>query len=113
CQGKGGGDRGARVEADLFTDYSTQPIRKRFGTRSPRSPSREGNAVSFETDLAVQSSAMTLSPLVKFGTSTWTYEGWQGQVYHKPYAKTAVARECPGPQPDKIFKVNERLVGEC
>ena len=39
---------------------------------------------------------MSLSPLISFGTSTWTYEGWQGQVYHKQYAKTAFARECLG-----------------
>lgn len=37
-----------------------------------------------------------LSPLIRFGTSTWTYEGWQGQVYLKQYAKTAFARECLG-----------------
>lgn len=37
-----------------------------------------------------------LSPLVRFGTSTWTYEGWQGQVYLKKYAKTRFARECLG-----------------
>jgi uncharacterized protein YecE (DUF72 family) len=39
---------------------------------------------------------MPLSPLIRFGTSTWTYEGWQGQVYHKKYPKTAFARECLG-----------------
>jgi uncharacterized protein YecE (DUF72 family) len=39
---------------------------------------------------------MSLSPLIRFGTSTWTYEGWQGQVYLKPYAKSAFARECLG-----------------
>lgn len=39
---------------------------------------------------------MPLSPLVRFGTSTWTYEGWQGQVYLKEYAKTRFARECLG-----------------
>lgn len=27
------------------------------------------------------------SPLVRFGASTWTYEGWQGQIYRKKYAK--------------------------
>ncbi|MDK2742558.1 MAG: DUF72 domain-containing protein [Nitrospira sp. BO4] len=37
-----------------------------------------------------------VSPLVRFGTSTWTYEGWQGQVYLKQYAKTTFARECLG-----------------
>ena len=39
---------------------------------------------------------MSLSPLIRFGTSTWTYEGWQGQIYLKPYAKTTFARECLG-----------------
>ena len=39
---------------------------------------------------------MAHSPLVRFGTSTWTYEGWQGQVYKKSYPKTAFARECLG-----------------
>jgi len=39
---------------------------------------------------------MALSSLVRFGTSTWTYEGWQGQVYKKQYAKSTFARECLG-----------------
>lgn len=39
---------------------------------------------------------MPLSPLIRFGTSTWTYEGWQGQVYLKRYAKSLFARECLG-----------------
>lgn len=39
---------------------------------------------------------MACSPLVRFGTSTWTYEGWQGQIYMKSYAKSAFARECLG-----------------
>ncbi|OQW33523.1 MAG: hypothetical protein A4E19_03800 [Nitrospira sp. SG-bin1] len=39
---------------------------------------------------------MPLSPLIRFGTSTWTYEGWQGQVYLKKYGKTTFARECLG-----------------
>ncbi len=32
--------------------------------------------------------------LVRFGTSTWTYEGWQGLVYKKDYPKTRFKREC-------------------
>ena len=32
---------------------------------------------------------VSLSPLIRFGTSTWTYEGWQGQVYKRQYAKSA------------------------
>jgi len=39
---------------------------------------------------------MAVSPLIRFGTSTWTYEGWQGQVYHRQYAKSTFARECLG-----------------
>ncbi len=39
---------------------------------------------------------MSLSPLIRFGTSTWAYEGWQGQIYQRPYAKTTFARECLG-----------------
>ena len=39
---------------------------------------------------------MLLSPLIRFGTSTWTYEGWQGQVYKKQYPKSVFARECLG-----------------
>lgn len=46
--------------------------------------------------LQQNSALMSLSPLIRFGTSTWTYEGWQGQVYLKPYAKSAFARECLG-----------------
>ncbi len=39
---------------------------------------------------------MPLSPLIHFGTSTWTYEGWQGQVYMRQYAKSKFAQECLG-----------------
>ncbi len=38
----------------------------------------------------------SLSPFVRFGTSTWTCEGWQGQVYQRQYTKTAFTRECLG-----------------
>jgi hypothetical protein len=40
--------------------------------------------------------ALSLFPLVRFGTSTWTYEGWQGQVYKREYTKSAFTRECLG-----------------
>jgi uncharacterized protein YecE (DUF72 family) len=40
--------------------------------------------------------SLSLSPLIRFGTSTWTYEGWQGQVYTRQYAKSTFARECLG-----------------
>jgi len=31
-----------------------------------------------------------VSPLVKFGTSTWTYAGWKGKVYLKQIPKDFV-----------------------
>ncbi len=37
-----------------------------------------------------------MSDLVRFGTSTWTYEGCQGQVYRRTYAKTSFARGVSG-----------------
>jgi uncharacterized protein YecE (DUF72 family) len=37
---------------------------------------------------------MPLSPLIRFGTSTWTYEGWQGQVYNKTYPKSRFKHDC-------------------
>jgi uncharacterized protein YecE (DUF72 family) len=39
---------------------------------------------------------MALSDLIRFGTSTWTYEGWQGQVYLRQYAKSKFAQDCLG-----------------
>lgn len=39
---------------------------------------------------------MALSNLIRCGTSTWAYEGWQGQVYKRSYTKTAFTRECLG-----------------
>lgn len=33
-------------------------------------------------------------PLVRFGTSTWTYEGWKGQVYLKDYPKGSFTKCC-------------------
>lgn len=33
-------------------------------------------------------------PLVRFGTSTWAYEGWQGLVYKKPYSKGRFKKDC-------------------
>jgi len=35
-----------------------------------------------------------VSPLVRFGTSTWTYEGWKGQVYLKDYPKGTFTKHC-------------------
>src|SRR5438876_430646 len=33
-------------------------------------------------------------PNVRFGTSTWTYDGWTGDVYHRPYRSAQPARLC-------------------
>ena len=37
---------------------------------------------------------MALSPLVRFGTSTWTYEGWRGEVYKHIYPKGRFKQDC-------------------
>jgi hypothetical protein len=37
---------------------------------------------------------MSLSPLIKFGTSTWAYEGWRGTVYTKDYPKGRFKKDC-------------------
>lgn len=37
---------------------------------------------------------MGLSPLIRLGTSTWTYEGWKGEVYRQPYAKGRFKQDC-------------------
>lgn len=31
--------------------------------------------------------------LLRFGTSSWAYAGWQGLVYHRPYSKSQLTRE--------------------
>ncbi|MGH7181547.1 MAG: DUF72 domain-containing protein [Nitrospiraceae bacterium] len=46
---------------------------------------------------------MPPSSLVRLGTSTWTYEGWQGQVYRRPYAKSRFAQECLGEYCQYLF----------
>jgi uncharacterized protein YecE (DUF72 family) len=38
--------------------------------------------------------AAPLSPLIRFGTSTWTYEGWQGLVYTKRYLPSRFKSDC-------------------
>ena len=37
---------------------------------------------------------LLLSPLVLFGTSTWTYEGWKGDVYKQRYPKGRFKQDC-------------------
>lgn len=37
---------------------------------------------------------MPLTDAVRFGTSSWAYQGWQGLVYHKSYSKQRFARDC-------------------
>ncbi len=39
---------------------------------------------------------MGVSPLIRFGTSTWTYEGWKGQVYLRQHPKGTFTQECLG-----------------
>ena len=35
--------------------------------------------------------AETVPPDIRFGTSSWTYPGWTGLIYHHEYPKTGAA----------------------
>jgi len=37
---------------------------------------------------------LTLPEEIRFGTSSWAYEGWKGMVYHKPYPRSRFAKDC-------------------
>lgn len=39
---------------------------------------------------------MTIPPLVRFGTSSWAYEGWKGSVYQRAYPKSLFSKDCLG-----------------
>src|SRR5438552_15277550 len=41
---------------------------------------------------ALISLAQHIPRAVRFGTSTWTYDGWAGEVYHRPYRSAQPAR---------------------
>lgn len=64
-----------------------------FDTPSPEAP-------------APQAAAELTPPLVRFGTSSWAYEGWQGQVYHRRYAASRFSRECLAEYAD--YRVGDR-----
>lgn len=42
-------------------------------------------------ELSPESLAALLPASIRFGTSSWTYPGWTGQVYHREYPKTGGA----------------------
>jgi uncharacterized protein YecE (DUF72 family) len=51
---------------------------------------------------------MPLPSSIRFGTSTWTYEGWQGLVYLKQYPKNRFKQDCLAEYADYQYK-GERL----
>jgi uncharacterized protein YecE (DUF72 family) len=49
---------------------------------------------SWPTPEEIAALAADVPPLVRFGTSSWTYPGWKGLIYHDDFpAKTATARQ--------------------
>ncbi len=52
----------------------------------------DGNESLPQPSAELTALAQTLPPAIRFGTSTWTYDGWTGDVYHRHYR---------GPQPAK------------
>lgn len=51
-----------------------------------------GNEALSTPRVALQNLARELPPVVRFGTSTWTYDGWTGDVYHRVYRGAEPAR---------------------
>ena len=47
---------------------------------------------------------MSLSPLVRFGSSRWAYEGWHGLVYLKQYSKATFTQECLGEYCEYLYE---------
>ena len=43
-------------------------------------------------DPALVDLGKAIPPGIRFGTSTWTYDGWTGDVYHRPYRGPEPAR---------------------
>jgi uncharacterized protein YecE (DUF72 family) len=47
-----------------------------------------------DTDIDQQDKIEPPDLPLRFGTSSWAYEGWQGLIYHRPYTKSRFSREC-------------------
>lgn len=56
-------------------------------------PFKSSYPIVLEHD-SVQYGPMNSVPdLVRFGTSSWAYEGWQGLIYHRPYPKSRFSQD--------------------
>ena len=53
-----------------------------------RCPAARDSTVPFQ---AIYSMSNRL--LVRFGTSSWAYEGWRNQIYHRPYAASRFSKD--------------------
>lgn len=53
-------------------------------------------SLGYAAEVPASTTRAPISDLARFGISTWTYEGWQGQIYHRKYASSAFTRECLG-----------------
>lgn len=59
-----------------------------FDPPTPDGPPPQADTAS------VSPSSTSAAPLIRFGTSSWAYEGWQGQVYQRRYAASRFSRDC-------------------
>ncbi|HEY6807607.1 MAG TPA: DUF72 domain-containing protein, partial [Gemmatimonadales bacterium] len=67
------------------------PARTRIGA-SPAQASLFDDAPLPGPPPAVAMLARRLPPNIRFGTTTWTYDGWAGDVYHRTYRGAEPAR---------------------
>src|SRR5690606_25191915 len=62
---------------------------------TPPSRSRDADAREPESDWPADVRALgeRIPPLVRFGTSSWTFPGWSGLVYRRPRTQAELARD--------------------
>lgn len=80
----------------LFGDGSPDPSPPQPHSKPPRS--RQGRATSATTSLApinqgVRALAAALSPLIRLGTSSWSFPGWRGLVWESETSAAQLARD--------------------
>ncbi|SEK30017.1 Uncharacterized conserved protein YecE, DUF72 family [Roseateles sp. YR242] len=83
----------ADATADARSDRDAGDVTgKRTDPQSPQRRRRGGvqAAPALDTDVAL---ASALSPRIRIGTSSWSYPGWQGQVWAGEHSESTLSRQ--------------------